>query len=153
MSTVITAMKRCLDMSMDAGQEHAIQAFDQQLYAIAQQVKWSRPDILEPHVLRLGGFHSLSTFIFALGKRWADGGLRDLLVDSDVYAGNTVEQILTGKQFNRDIRGFTLVLYSLNIYIAAFIHCCRTFDHFEEIHDLLWTCLFYFHSKIREIFT
>jgi len=59
-------MKKLLDMSMDAGQEHAIQAFDQQLYAIAQQVKWSRPDILEPHVLRLGGFHSLSTFIFAL---------------------------------------------------------------------------------------
>jgi hypothetical protein len=43
-----------LDMSMDAGQEHAIQTFDQQLYAIAQQVKWSRPGIFEPHILRLG---------------------------------------------------------------------------------------------------
>ena len=32
-------------MSMDAGQEHAIQAFDQQLYAIGQQVKWSKPDL------------------------------------------------------------------------------------------------------------
>jgi hypothetical protein len=38
MSTVITAMKKLLDMSMDAGQEHAIQAFDQQFYAIAQPV-------------------------------------------------------------------------------------------------------------------
>ena len=84
MSTVITAMKKLLDMSMDAGQEHAIQAFDQQLYAIAQQVKWSRPDILEPHVLRLCGFHSLSTFI------WADGGLRDL------YTG--VEHLTTSKR-------------------------------------------------------
>jgi hypothetical protein len=153
MSTVITAMQKLLDMSMDADQEHAIQAFDQQLYAIAQQVKWSRPDILGPHVLRLCGFHSLSTFIFALGKRWADGGLRDLLVDSDVYAGNTVEQILTGKQFNRNIRGFTFLFYSLIIYIAAIIHWCRTCDHFEEIHDLFWNCLFDFHSNIREIFT
>jgi hypothetical protein len=34
-------MNKCLDMSMDAGQEHAIQAFDQQLYATAQQVTWS----------------------------------------------------------------------------------------------------------------
>ena len=68
MSTVPTAMKKCLDMSMDAGQEHVIQAFDQQLYAIAQQVKRSMPGIFEPHILRLGGFHSLSTFIFALGK-------------------------------------------------------------------------------------
>jgi hypothetical protein len=45
MSTVFTAMKKCLDVSMDAGQEHAIQTFDQQIYALAQQVKWSRPDI------------------------------------------------------------------------------------------------------------
>ena len=37
-STVLAAMKKCLDIPMDADQEHAIQAFDQQLYAIAQQV-------------------------------------------------------------------------------------------------------------------
>jgi hypothetical protein len=62
MSTILRAMKTCLDMSNYAGQEHAIQAFDQQLYAISQQVKWSRPGIFEPHILRLDGFHSLSTF-------------------------------------------------------------------------------------------
>jgi len=56
-----TVMKKCLDMSMDTGQEHAIQAFDQQLYTIAQQVKWSGLDIIEPHILRLGCFHSLSS--------------------------------------------------------------------------------------------
>jgi hypothetical protein len=61
-STVLRAMKTCPDMSNYAGQEHAIQPFDQQLYAIYQQVKWSRPGIFEPHILRLDGFHSLSTF-------------------------------------------------------------------------------------------
>ena len=59
MSTVLRAMKTCPDMSNYAGQEHA---FDQHLYAISQQVKWSRPGIFEPHILRLDGFHSLSTF-------------------------------------------------------------------------------------------
>jgi len=104
LSTVLTDMKKYLDMSMDAGQKHAIciQAFGQQLYAIAQQVKWSRPGIFEPHILRLGDFNGLSTFIFVLGKLWADGGLHDLLVDSDF---NTVEQMLKGKQFNRVVRG------------------------------------------------
>ena len=33
MSTIPTAMEKCFDMSMDAGEEPAIQAFDQQLYA------------------------------------------------------------------------------------------------------------------------
>jgi hypothetical protein len=63
MSTVHMAMKKGLVMSMDAGQEHVIQAFDQQLYAIGQQVKWSKPDIFELHILRLGGFQSLYFYI------------------------------------------------------------------------------------------
>jgi hypothetical protein len=41
-------MKKCLDMTNEAGQEHAIQTFDQQLYAIAQQVKWSKNRQLNP---------------------------------------------------------------------------------------------------------
>jgi hypothetical protein len=55
------------------------------------------------------GFHSLSCFLSSIGKLWADGGLRDLLVDSGVYAGNTAELMLVGKEFNRDVRGFTLI--------------------------------------------
>ena len=64
MATVYTAMKKCLDMTNEAGQEHAIQTFDQQLYAIAQQVKWSKPDIFNRHILRLGGFQFVLFLIF-----------------------------------------------------------------------------------------
>jgi hypothetical protein len=53
---IVICRKKCLDMTNEAGQEHAIQTFDQQLYAIAQQVKWSKPDIFNRHILRLGGF-------------------------------------------------------------------------------------------------
>jgi hypothetical protein len=56
---------------------------------------------------------------------------------TDVYAGNTVEQMLIGNKFNGVVREFTLVCYSLKIiHIADFIYWCRTFDHFEEIHDV-----------------
>jgi hypothetical protein len=37
----------------------------------------------------------------------ADGGLRELSVDSGVYAGNTAELMLVGKEFSKDVRGFT----------------------------------------------
>jgi hypothetical protein len=53
-------------------------------------------------------FHTLSCFITSIGKLWGDGGLADLLVDSGVYAACTVEQMLSGKQFNRAVRGLTL---------------------------------------------
>jgi hypothetical protein len=69
----------------------------------------------------------LSCFLSSIGKLWADGGLRDLLVDSGVYAGNTAELMLVGKEFNRDVRGFTLVFEALQVlFIAAFIYWCRT---------------------------
>ena len=69
---------------------------------------------------------SLSCFLSSIGKLWADGGLPDLLVDYGVYAGNTV-CMLVGKEFNNDVRGFTLVFEALQVlFIAAFIHWCRT---------------------------
>ena len=89
MATVYTTMCKCTEMSTAVGQGCSVQTFDQQLYAIAQLVKWSMPEKFESHVLRLGGFHTLSCFMSALGKIWATAGLRDLLVDSGVYDGCT----------------------------------------------------------------
>ena len=80
-------------------------------------MKWSKSDIFNRHILRLGGFHSLSCFLSSIGKLWADGCgfhslscflsligklwadgcLCDHLVDSGVYAGNTAELMLVGK--------------------------------------------------------
>ncbi|VDI27495.1 Hypothetical predicted protein [Mytilus galloprovincialis] len=69
----------------------------------------------------MGGFHTLSCFIAAIGKLWGDGGLRDLLVDSSVYAAATVDQMLCGKQFNRAVRGLTLVYEALcSLWFGAF---------------------------------
>jgi hypothetical protein len=63
-----------------------------------------------------------SCFLSSIGKLWADGGRRDLLVDSGVYAGNTAELMLVGKEFNRDVKGFTLVVEALQVlFIAALI--------------------------------
>jgi hypothetical protein len=41
----------------------------------------------------------LSCFLSSIGKLWADGCLRDILVDSGVYAGNTAEHMLVGNEF------------------------------------------------------
>ena len=49
MATVYTTM--CMEMSTAVDQGCSVQTFDQQLYAIAQQVKWYMPEKLELHVL------------------------------------------------------------------------------------------------------
>ncbi|KAK3108189.1 hypothetical protein FSP39_002876 [Pinctada imbricata] len=134
LSTVFTAMKHCTSVSARAGQTFSIQTFDLQLYAVAQQVKWSHPNIFRSHVLRLGGFHVLSSFIAGIGKLWADGGLRDLLTDSGVYAGNTVEHMLHGKEFNRSTRALTLVYDALvTVQIQSCLSWCIENDRLTAI--------------------
>ena len=113
MSTVYTTMKRCMDRSSALGQVNAVQTIDLQLYAIGQQVRWTCPEEFQGHTLRLGGFHTLCTFIASIGKLWGDGGLRDMLVDSELYAGCTADMMLMGKQFKRAMRGLTLVYEAL----------------------------------------
>ncbi|VDI47141.1 Hypothetical predicted protein [Mytilus galloprovincialis] len=72
---------------------------------------------------------NLTKFISCIGKLWADGGLRDLMVDSGVYAGCTVDQMLLGKQFNRSVRGLTLVYEALrSLWFASFFKWCEEND-------------------------
>ena len=62
---------------------------DQQLYAIAKQVEWAKQDTFKTHILLLGGFHAMSCFVASIGRLWGDGGLKDLLIESSVYAAGT----------------------------------------------------------------
>ena len=146
MATVYTTMKRCQEMTASLGQIHPIQTMDQQLYAIAQQVKWQLPEEFQSHVLRLGGFHTVCCFIASVGKLWGDAELRDLLVDADVFAASTVDQMLAGKQFHRAVRGLTLTYeVFMELCITAFISWCETEGKHEAIPDDVWTQLVHTH--------
>ena len=105
MLTVYTVMKKCTEMSHALGQSFSVQAMDQQLYVIAKQFMWHLPDELNNHTMRLGGFHTQCCFISSIGQLWGDGGLRDILIDSGVYASATVDQMMSGKQYKRAVCG------------------------------------------------
>ena len=109
MDTLYTSMLNCSATAKALGQEYSIQTMDQQLYAIGQQVKWGCPEKFMSHFNRLGGFHTICCFISSIGKLWGDGGLKDLLKDSNVYAACTVDSMLEGKQYHRSVRALTLV--------------------------------------------
>ena len=95
------------------------------------------PNVFRTHILRLGGFHTLSCFIASIGKLWADGGLRDLMVDYGVYTGCTVDQMLSGKQFNRAVRGLILVYEALmSLWCVAFFKWCVENGHCEKINKM-----------------
>ena len=63
-------------------------------------------------VIRLGGFHTLMSFLECLGNLMADSGLTEAL--QLIYAENTVPHLLTGKAYNRALRGHQIVDLALH---------------------------------------
>lgn len=142
MSTVYTTMKKCVDMTKAMDQKYSVQTFDQQLYSIAKQVAWAMPDTFRNHILRLGGFHTPSCYIAAIGKLWGGGGLKDLLVDSSVYAVGTVDQMLNGKEINRALRALTLAYEALSVsWLDARFSWCVENDLMKSFPGRCWSCL------------
>ena len=94
------------------------------------------------HIVRIGEFHTLSCFIAAIGKLWGGGGLRDLLVDSDVYAGSTADLMMAGKQFHRAVRGLTLLYEALSkLLVSAFFYWCGKKENVNGIAPKFWKSL------------
>ena len=86
------------------------------------------------HIAQIGGFHTLSCFIAEVGKLWGDGGLRDLLVDSDVYAGSTADLMSAGKQFHRAVRGLNLLYEAPSqLFLSAFFDWCEKKENVNGI--------------------
>ena len=53
--------------------------------------------------------HLLMSLFSGIGFLYADAGLKSLLHESGVFAAGTVQQMLSGKDFDRALLGFKLV--------------------------------------------
>ena len=58
-------------------------------------------------VCRLGGFHTLLSFIGSIGYVMGESGSEEVL--TEVSAGNSVLHMLSGKAYTRAVRGYILV--------------------------------------------
>ena len=63
-------------------------------------------------VCRLGGFHTLMSFMGSIGYMMGGSGLEE--VWSQVYAENTVPHLMSGKAYSRALRGHVLVHSALH---------------------------------------
>ena len=55
-------------------------------------------------------YHIVLNFLSLLGKKFADSGLDDLLIESGVYAAGSTSTLMKGKSYNRGIRAHKLCL-------------------------------------------
>ena len=77
---------------------------DQALYSKAAEIKWQHPNTYSFIILRLGAFHTICNLMSIIGKRFEDAGLKDLCIESGVIAEGSIQNVLTGKMYNRGVR-------------------------------------------------
>ena len=103
--TMMTSMAFAQVYTRNIGQQFVVFTCDLQLYRVALEVQWTYPERFSNVILRLGGMHSLMSFIGSIGTLMADTGLSDIM--SYVFGG--VSKMLTGKKFPQNIRALRMV--------------------------------------------
>ena len=104
LTTVYTVLQRSLQMADQLGQHDVIVVFDQAIYAKALEVLWQNKDQFQRLVVRIGSFHTICAFLAAIGKRFGDAGLADVLVESGIVGSGSVAGVIEGRHYNRAVR-------------------------------------------------
>lgn len=112
-STLYTLMKLAQKICNSMGQHDSVITFDLALYAKAKQLQMRYPEEFKNTVIRMGGFHIALNYLSLLGKKYAQSGLEDLLIESGVYAAGTTSVLMLGKSYNRGIRAHKLSMEAL----------------------------------------
>lgn len=103
--------------------ETPIVTFDQCLWIKAMEVICiDHKGEFDNLVIRLGGFHTLMSFLGAIGGLMAGSGLEEAL--QTVYAENSVPHMLKGKAYSRALRGHFLISSALTALIVADVLKC-----------------------------
>ena len=125
-NTMMTALAEAQRQTAQSGQDFTVFTCDQQLYRVAMKVIWAYPEKIVKVVLRLGGMHTLMSFVGSVGTLMAETGLTDVM--EAAFAGTG--KMLTGKKFPQNVRALRMVVEEL---------LRRTIEgnNFQSMHDLM----------------
>ena len=99
-----TLLQRSLLIADQLGQQNVIVVFDQAIYAKALEVIWQNQVPFQRFVVRMGSFHMICSFLVAIGKRFGDAGLGDVVMESEIVGSGSVAAVLEGRHYNRALR-------------------------------------------------
>ena len=86
----------------------------------------------------MGGFHAACIFLCMIGKRFADAGLKDIIVESALVAENSAQQVLKGKHYNNAMRGHMYVAEAITrIGLYAFEDWLKKTNKFKEYTNII----------------
>lgn len=122
------------DSKRKVGQNRIFVTFDQPLYYKAREIL-ECCESLSNVTVRLGGFHTMMSFMGAMGFIMDGSGLKESFCE--VYAENSVDKILSGHAYARAVRGYLLHHLALSqIILSSFSMDEAEKEMIEEFLDL-----------------
>lgn len=134
-NTICTSLQMAVEKAKEVQLKTIFVTFDQPLCMKARDIIAfsGKNSILGNIIIRLGGFHTLLSFLGCIGYIMASSGLRQLL--SLIYAPNSADMLLAGHAYARAIRGHLLVQLALSNIILEKLP--MTYQKRETVFSLL----------------
>lgn len=103
-ATVQQCLQTSIEVSKYLNQKYTFVTMDLGAAKIAYDIIWDSKDKFSTVVLNLGPFHIMCSYMGALGKMMAGSGFEEILLQSNLCASGSIDQVMTGKHYNRAIR-------------------------------------------------
>ena len=137
MSTVNEILKKSHELADTLHLSHVLLVFDQAIYSKIQQIRWKDKAWTNRFIIRLGEFHTAMAFLAVIGKRYADAGMKDIMIESQIVAEGSINGVVSGHHYNRSIRSHKLLAESLQrLRFRAFLESLSQTDE-RYVHALL----------------
>lgn len=132
--TLYTLLKRCLAILTELQIPSMVLVCDMAMYIKVQEIRWASREstdaaFYEKIVLRPGEFHTCMTFLAVLGKKYGTAGLKDLLIEARVIAVGSVNNVLSGKAYNRAVFAHKTLAEALQfLRFQTYLNTCSEED-------------------------
>jgi hypothetical protein len=103
-ATVQQCLELSLQISNQLNQEYTLVTMDLAAAKLAYDIIWDGRERFSKVILNLGAFHTRCSYMGSLGKMMTGSGFEDILIESGLCASGSINQVMSGKHYNRAMR-------------------------------------------------
>ena len=118
-ATVQRVLQISLEASQELGQPYTFVTFDLAVAKKAYDIVWQNPKLYKTVIIHLGVFHTIMSYLGALGKLLHGSGFEEIVTEERLCAHGSMDRVMSGKNYNRAMRVHVTVLEALERLLFA----------------------------------
>ena len=140
--TQAATVQQCLvtsqAVSKKLDQKYTFVTFDLAAAKLAYSVIWSNPSRFSDVYIHLGAFHIICCFLGAVGRMMIGSGFEEIVIESGICSSGSIDQVLSGKHYNRALRVHQLMAIALDkLLLQEFVErTCYDTSQLQELQLL-----------------